>query len=265
MAIIFDDLTGPSGEIFFDHIDGPFFGQIIEDVTSVSSAAVYGSHTLANVAARGLGPVGNLGSAAAYGSHTIGSSGSIQYLDDLSGVASAAVYGTHALANVAARTIGPISGVGSAAAYGTILVEKAVPSIGVPSAALYGTFTISSGGAEVLGLNGQGVTTSAVYGAHTLAKAQVPVIPPDGLASAAVYGSHAISITGNVAVPLEGLPSSAVYGDPVIAHANQFISMPSIPSAARRGIPRLLGGAEPEGNGLAARCRWRRGSTRGWT
>jgi hypothetical protein len=201
------------------------------------TAAVYGSHTLANVAAQTAAPSGKA-SAAVFGTHTIGPAGTSQPISP-TGQASAAVFGTHTLANVVARTLAP-SGIASAAVYGSFTIAN---NAGVPSAAVYGTHQVADSGVTLIGHTG--LASSVVYGTHAVANT-VELAQPEAGSSAVAYGSHTLSIeTFGMASP-SGIASAGAFGTHIIADVVLAAAPAGLSSAARMGRHTLIGGVQKD-------------------
>lgn len=214
--------------------EGESIGQPVQP-SGITGAAVYGSHTIANVAARTFGPVGGLTTAAVYGSHTIGPAESVQTISP-SGVASTAVYGTQTIAKVAARTIGPVGNISSSAVYGTSIVAS---DAGVSSAAVYGTHQVADSGVKVIGV--PPAPSMQVYGTAAIGNS-VELAAPAGLSSSALYGTHQLSISTPGLMQPSGTASSTVYGTHNVFLPFQGISIPGLLSGQRYGSHTLIGG-----------------------
>lgn len=236
-------VTGPSLDygadanewtvIGFALIPEPAAGQTISP-SGLGSTAVYGSHTLANVAARTFGPVGALGSAAVYGSHTLSHSSVGQSIAP-SGKASAAVFGTHTLSKIAARTISP-SGVGSAVAYGS---HVAANNSGVHSAAVYGFHQVAEEGFTVT--VPPGIAHADAYGSHTVLNTVNAILPVD-FESPAQYGSHTLTKEAVGTITHTGFENPKLYGTHSVFLPFQPIAPAGVSSGQRFGAHTLIGG-----------------------
>lgn len=202
--------------------------------TAVASAAVYGSHTV--VTMKFISPTA-VGSAAAFGSHTI-----VKEVDS-SGIPSAAEYGSQTVVKDG-QTL-TVTGIASAATYGSHTLSQVGQSLlptAVGTAAVYGSHTVADVNLQI---EPGGIASAAVYGAHVVATAGTQVVSPTGIGSAVAYGSHAVGNATPQAVSPVAVASAAVYGSNTVGLVLETIIVPGIGTAGQVGRPTLIGGISP--------------------
>lgn len=216
-------------------------GDQIVEPSGIGSAAVFGSHTIADVVLS-VAPTG-LVSAAVYGSHTI-TDVDTNFTLLPTGISSAAVYGSH-LVQGSTQLIGP-SGISSAAVFGDVVVVHEINSEGVPTAVVYGMHTVSLAGAGSQTVTMTGLSTAAVYGTLTAANVAAGAIQPPGRSSAAVFGSHAVADMILLVLPL-GITSPRRTGNHVLLGGISSVEWGSGVVGDEEGVDSLVIGPSVNG------------------